>query len=165
MKPLFRTLLMLSVLLVLSCRGDEEYGGQKIDQVLRIYLENDLGEDLLDPSREPAPYGVSFIDLEAVRAGATVSAQKKEDSIKGNYLEYIAGATRVLESESGEEKTYRSSLQMITQAAQSAPEQIDTLTLRYHSTPRDFALSEVLLGQSVLFSKSGQEINEIVIKK
>ncbi len=153
------------IFFLFACRGEDSYSSQKIDQVVQIYLKNSLGEDLLDPMLQPAPYSVSFIDLDAERAGVSVSTQKKQDSTKGFYLEYVAGATRVEEAFPGVDLGYRSSLQMISRDGNNSAEEIDTLIFRYSSSPEEFSIEQIFLNDTLLFQKAGQTINQIVLTR
>lgn len=152
------------IFLFLSCRGEDSFEGQKIDQVVQIYLKSSSGENLLDPNREPV-YSVSFIDLDAERAGVSVSTQKKQDSINGFYLEYVAGAARIEEAFPGGESGYRSTLQMISRDGVESVEEIDTLVLRYSSTPEEFTIQQILLNDTLRFQRSGQTLNQIILTK
>ncbi len=160
-----RYIVLSAVLLCVSCRGDSEQDVPGMDQVLRIYIQDAQGVDLLDPDEELALFQVTLVDFDASTANLPVQASKKEDSLQGYYLEYIAGAERTLDSETGPERHYYSNMGIqLRETAQGEIDQ-DTLRLEYKFTPQLFSLERVFLNENLAFTRVEGKINSVIIKK
>lgn len=156
--------LLVFFLLMASCRQDED-SVQVIDQVLRIYVQDQTGNDLLAPEAESSLFSVNLVDLDANTANVPVRAMKKLDSVKGYYFEYVSGAVRTLESEDSETENYYSTMGIRFQDQAESEIDQDTLRLDYKLTPSLFSLEEVWLNQNLVFKKEANKQNELVIKR
>lgn len=156
--------LLVFILLAASCRQGED-DVQAIDQVLRIYVQDEAGNDLLDKEEETSLFSVNLVDLDASTANVPVSAMKKKDSLKGYYYEYISGAVRTLESEDAEAQSYYSTLGIRFQNELDSEIDQDTLRFDYKLTPRLFSLEQVWLNQDLVFTRDVNKQNELVIKR
>ncbi len=156
--------LLVFFLLAASCRQEEE-SVQVIDQVLRIYVQDEAGNDLLDSKAEVSLYSVNLVDLDATTANVPVSAMKKLDSVKGYYYEYVSGAVRTLKSEDSEVQNYYSTMGIRFQDEAESEIDQDTLRIDYKLSPRLFSLEEVWLNQNLVFKKELNKQNELVIKR
>lgn len=153
MKNLLFGILMICFAL-LSCRSDED-SIQKIDQIINFYIQDASGKDLLIPNAIGSYTTISMNDVLAPTDIATVSFSPKIDANSTNFIEYIAGATRQLQSGAdSDDRVYRSRIRValtkkITDTT-SAASINDTLEIRYRWTPTVFEVSKVFYNNSEL---------------
>lgn len=166
MKNLFFSFLVLGTA-VLSCRQDTEEL-QRIDQVVHLYIDS-LGQDMLN-SKIPGSYfsvTMNDVDGQTDNAPVAVSLRKNEDTL--TYIQYTAGATRILtDSVSPEQKTYRSRIALnMTRRINDSTTALtsDTLVLNYLYTAQVFQLSSALYNNVQVFTKADGQPNVIQIHK
>ena len=131
---------------LIGCRSDED-SIQRIDQIMNFYIQDANGKDLLIPGAVGS-YSFAMNDVLAATDIAPVSFSLKTTENSVNYLEYIAGATRQLQSGGdSDERIYRSRIRValtkkITDSTFAAPVN-DTLEILYRWTPEVFEISKV----------------------
>lgn len=166
MKNRLLYLFFLFGIFLLSCRGDE-VGIPKIDQVLQLYISEN-GKDALN-TNIPGAYRVDFNDVYGTKDVAPVSFSTKKDADTVTYIEYVAGAKRILtDSLSPTNRYYQSKIALkLTQQPLTDPAVVvhDTLVLNYHYTDIDFQISEAFYNGTKVFTKILGEPNVIKIVK
>lgn len=162
MKPL--KLLILG-LFIISCRGEEESDIRKIDQVLKIFIQDASGKDLLDKTETGAFYSVEFMDLGALRDRVPVQTSLRQTVDSIYYREYSAGATRNLVSESDASKIFRSDMAVQYRDSVNAEPREDSMTVFYSLTPQVFQVSTVTYNGKTVFQKQDGKENIITIVK
>lgn len=162
--------ILLGCFALMGCRSDED-SIQKIDQIMNFYIQDTNGKDLLVPNTIGSYTTVSMNDVLAPTDVAAVSFSPKTAENSINYLEYIAGATRQLQSGGdSEERVYRSRIRValtkkITDTT-FAEAVNDTLEILYHWTPTVFEVSKVLYNDSELpVTKDSENRNVVKITK
>lgn len=152
----------------MCCRGDQEEF-QVIDQVLKMYVKSPSNQDLLN-NKIPGSYSsVSLLDLLSETALTPVSGSSLlKDSDTITYLDYAAGATRLLkDSISPELKTYRS--RFIIRYSKTNNSQTvnddDIIEIEYKWTPSVFELSKLWYDNELKFTKVTGQPNIVTIVK
>lgn len=158
---------LLSLLIFLfSCRGENIDDIRKIDQILKIYVKNSAEVDLLNKSNTGSFYSVELKDLSALRDRVSVTSTLRTDDSGTKYLEYIAGATRVLQPNSTEtKKIYKSDIAVQFKATTSADIVEDRMQIFYDDTSAAFQISSVTYNNVVIFTKVEGQPNIITIVK
>lgn len=164
MRHLFFFLLIISLF---SCRkGDEDV--QKIDQITHIYIDS-AGQDMLNSKLLNSYIAVSMNDDYGITDNVPVSFTLKKTADTVNYLEYVAGAKRILvDSSDAQRKIYESriALNMIKKTSDSTQVKVnDTLILRYVNAPDIFYLNEAFYNKVKVFSKTPGQPNLVQVHK
>ena len=136
--------LLLILFVVTSCNR-EEMSIPRIEQIVQMSVKDASGNDLLDTDNENA-YKIQLFDLRDVYDRTPVSAFTIKEGASGNYLEYTAGAKRILlDSISPAQKTYLSEMAVVYSriAGTQTVSSTDTLAIEYSWTPELFTVSEV----------------------
>lgn len=157
-------LLLLSPLLVLSCRNQDD-DIQQIDQVIQLFYKDASGKDLLASKKPYAYKTVVLKDLGGERDQIKLSGtflKKGADSL--SYIEYIAGAKRNLVSESSGGREYRSDIRLEL-TKDSANVDVDTLTVFYTWTLQLFQVKKMYYNRALIFTKTTGERNTATIIK
>ncbi|MCY0969787.1 hypothetical protein [Chryseobacterium wangxinyae] len=155
---------------LMGCRSDED-SIQKIDQIMSFYIQDANGKNLLIPNKIGSFTSVAMNDLLATTDNAPVSNSLKSISDSVSYIEYIAGATRQLESGGdSDNRMYRSQIRVaLTKKLTDttfAEVDNDTLQIFYHWTPSVFEVSRVLYNKSELpINKDSESRNVVKITK
>jgi len=165
------SIILATVVLLFSCRGDNEDDVQIIDQVLMMYVKSSAnGQDLLNPKIKNSYSNVTLLDLlDPIVAQKPISGQtfpKDADTIV--YMDYAAGAIRQLkDSISPELKTYKS--RFIIRYSKTVNSQVvnddDIIELEYKWTPSLFQLSKLWYDNELKFTKVPGQRNIITIVK
>ncbi|GGG42997.1 hypothetical protein [Epilithonimonas arachidiradicis] len=163
------SIIFSAIVLLFSCRGDED-DIQVIDQVLKLYVKDAAGQDLLN-SKIPGSYSsVALLDqLDETTANKPISGQtflKDADTVV--YMDYAAGAIRQLkDSISPELKTYRS--RFIIRYSKTVNSQTvnddDIIEIEYKWTPSLFQLSKLWYDNELKFTKTQAGPNIVTIVK
>jgi len=165
------SIILATVVLLFSCRGDNEDDVQIIDQVLMMYVKSSTnGQDLLNPKIKNSYSNVTLLDLlDPVVAQKPISGQtfpKDADTIV--YMDYAAGAIRLkIDSQSNEsEQTYYSKF-LIKFSVKDAvlPDDYDTIRIEYKSTPSLFQISNLWYNDKLKFTKVPGKRNIVTIVK
>jgi len=165
------SIILATVVLLFSCRGDNEDDVQIIDQVLMMYVKSSTnGQDLLNPKIKNSYSNVTLLDLlDPVVAQKPISDQtfpKDADTIV--YMDYAAGAIRLkIDSQSNEsEQTYYSKF-LIKFSVKDAvlPDDYDTIRIEYKSTPSLFQISNLWYNDKLKFTKVPGKRNIVTIVK
>lgn len=162
--------ILLGCFALMGCRSDED-SIQKIDQIMNFYIQDTNGKDLLIPNKIGSFTTIAMNDMLAVTDTAPVSSSVKIVSDSVSYIEYIAGATRQLESGSDtDNRIYRSQIRVaLTKKLTDttfAEIDNDTLQIFYHWTPTVFEVSKVLYNDSELpVTKDSENRNVVKITK
>ncbi len=160
-------LFLLVVLSFLSCRKEDE-GVQQIDQITHIYIDS-AGQDMLNSTLLHSYISVSMNDDYGLTDNVPVSFTPKKTADTVNYLEYIAGATRMLvDSSDAQRKIYESriSLSMLKKTSDTTQVNVnDTLVLRYVNSPEIFFLNEAWYNSTKVFTKTPGQPNVLQIHK
>lgn len=161
-------LILTCLLFINSCnRSDEDV--QYIDQLLKIYIKDASGRDLLKGDEVGTYIGFAANDNFGITDNAPVAFAKKTDASGINYLEYLAGAKReILDSISPDQKTYHSSIRLnFTQKVNDSTNVSlsDTLRVIYNWTPQVFEVSKVYYNGNLKFTKQPNQPNIITVVK
>lgn len=165
-KPLF---FLFFVVFFSSCRKEDENDLQKIDQVINIYIKDTAGKDLLNTKLSGAFTSVSAQDLDADKALQSISGfsvMKDKDTVA--YIDYAAGATRLLkESISDTKKTYQSDFYLNLSKIENKVTVTDTDTVKveYSWSPTLFQVSKLWYNNKLVFTKVDGQPNIIKIVK
>ncbi|CAD7807781.1 hypothetical protein CHRY9390_01714 [Chryseobacterium aquaeductus] len=161
--------ILLGCFALMACRSDED-SIQKIDQIMNIYIQDASGKDLLIPDSIGSFTSVTMNDMLAATDNAPVSFSPKTSESSRRFLEYIAGATRQLQSgEDSDDRIYRSQIlvaltKKLTDTTFSNPVN-DTLEILYRWTPNVFEVSKVNYNQQLIFTKVPDQPNNVTIIK
>lgn len=161
------SLFIFSLLTLLACRSDDDVV-QEIDQILNIYIKNDAGQDLLNPKLDAHYTNVALLDLLATTDQKPVSSSIIMDKDSVRYVEYVAGATRLIKDSINENsKSYYSSMIMrLTKIVDKAPViDDDTIRIEYNWTPQKFEVSKMWHSDQLVFTKSDTQPNIVNIVK
>lgn len=162
------SIIVSTFIVLISCRGDQE-DFQVIDQVLKMYVKSVSNQDLLN-NKIPGSYSsVSLLDLLSETALTPVSGfSLLKDSDTITYLDYAAGATRLLkDSISPELKTYRSRF-IIRYSKTSNSQTVNDdgiIEIEYKWTPSVFELSKLWYDNELKFTKVTGQPNIVTIVK
>lgn len=162
--------IFLGCFALMGCRSDED-SFQKIDQLMSFYIQDANGKNLLIPNKNGSFTTVGMNDMLAPIDNAPVSNSVKTVSDSVQYIDYVAGATRQLESGGEtENRMYRSQIRLdltkkITDTT-FADVDNDTLQIFYRWTPSVFEVSKVLYNNSELpVTKDSENRNVVRITK
>lgn len=161
------SLFIFSLLTLLACRSDDDVV-QDIDQILNIYIKNDAGQDLLNPKLDAHYTNVALLDLLATTDQKPVSSNIIMDKDSVRYVEYVAGATRLIKDSINENsKSYYSSMIIrLTKIVDKAPViDDDTIRIEYNWTPQKFEVSKMWHSDQLVFTKSDTQPNIVNIVK
>lgn len=161
------SLFIFSLLTLLACRSDDDVV-QDIDQILNIYIKNDAGQDLLNPKLAAHYTNVALLDLLATTDQKPVSSSIIMDKDSVRYVEYVAGATRLIKDSINENsKSYYSSMIMrLTKIVDKTPViDDDTIRIEYNWTPQKFEVSKMWHSNQLVFTKSDTQPNIVNIVK
>ncbi|NAW52222.1 hypothetical protein GNY06_12830 [Elizabethkingia argentiflava] len=155
-------------LATVSCR-QEEGGLQRMEQVIHFYIQNPQGGDLLNPN-DSLGYAnrVNFVDLNADRLDVQIGEVTPQIDEGGkNYLEYTAGATRVLVDSVKDQKKYISDFVIKYQNREGDTKSMsnDTLHVAYLWSPSIFRISEILLNRKKITEPTVGSPSKVVITK
>jgi hypothetical protein len=169
------SIILTAFVLLLSCRGDNETDGQKIDQVLMLYVKSATnGQDLLN-SKIPGSYSaVALLDLlDETTANKPISGQtfpKDADTLV--YMDYPAGAIRLLKdtvTSDPEEKIYYSNFLIryskIVNDVTITNYRLDTIRIEYSWKPSLFQISKLWYNNELKFTKVPGQRNVVEIIK
>lgn len=158
-------------LLVLNCRKEQD-DIQQIDQTMKVYIDS-AGKDMLNTKISGAYSGLNINDINGVTDTAPVSAYSiKKDKDTVAYIEYIAGAKRLLvDSSDVNKKIYESALALnytTLISTTKTKKTSDTLVLRYTLSPQLFQITSgeyKSYGRTWKFSKLSSQENIFKISK
>lgn len=134
---------LILFLALLSCRNTDN-DVQQINQILHVYIDS-AKQDMLNAKLTGSYATVRMNDVYGQTDNAPVNFALKMTSDSLYYMEYVAGATRILVDSAASEKMYESKIALLItkKLNDSATVAVnDTLKLRYHSTPSYFRLTE-----------------------
>lgn len=162
------SIILSAFILLLSCQRDEE-DTQVIDQVLRLYLKNAAGQDLLNNKISGSYTSASLLDLLGDRDLQPVSGYTfARDADTVVYLDYPAGAIRLLtDSVNSDQKTYESRfvLRLSKTTTPATPDDDDTIRIQYSWTPSLFQISKLWYNGDLKFTKAAGQPNIVTIVK
>lgn len=163
-------LFFISFLLLFSCRGEDVNDLKKIDQVINLYITDSNGLDLLNKENTNAFTNVTLQDLNDPKTAlkSISSFSIKKDLANKNYIDYAAGATRILESPSGQyPETYKSEFYInLSKTVKDVDViDVDTIKVQYSSEPLQFKVSKIWYNKQLVFSKVSDEANIVKIVK
>ena len=160
---------MISILLF-SCRGEDMNDLQKIDQVVNLYISDTNGVDLLNTENTNAYKTITLQDLNdpntAFKEISTFSIKKDLNNV--SYIDYAGGATRVLQTTSGQyPETYQSEfyINLTKSVNDNDVTDVDTIKIQYSSEPSQFKVSKIWYNKQLAFSKVSVEPNIVKIVK
>ena len=162
------SIIVTALVLLCACQRDEE-DIQVIDQVLKMYVHNSAGQDLLNNRIKDSYSSVSLLDLLGETALVPVSGFSLiKDSDTVTYLDYAAGAVRLKRDSIGPElKTYYS--KFIIRYSKTVNSQTvtddDTIEIDYKWTPSLFELSSLKYNNQLKFTKVSGQPNVVKIVK
>lgn len=153
---------------LISCKRDDEDSLQKIDQIFDLYMKNSAGQDLLNGKKVGSFSSYAVNDVFGDTDNSPVSIPLKMTSDSVFYMEYIAGAKRViLDSISPSDRTYRSRLALsLRRTVNNVADTVnDVLEIQYHWTPTVFEVSKVYYNGTLRFTKQPGVPNVVTIVK
>lgn len=162
------SIILSALILLLSCQRDEEET-QVIDQVLKLYLKNAAGQDLLNNKINGSYTSAGLFDLLGDRDLQAISGYtfpKDADTVV--YMDYSAGAIRDLrDSISPEQKTYESRfiIRLSKTTVPATPNDDDTIRIEYTWTPSLFQISKLWYNDELKFTKVPGQPNIVTIVK
>jgi hypothetical protein len=125
---------------------------------------------VLDPANTNAYNSVTLQDLSdrktAVRAISTFSIKKDLNNV--SYIDYAGGATRVLQTTSGQyPEIYQSEfyINLTKSVNDNDVTDVDTIKIQYSSEPSQFKVSKIWYNKQLAFSKVSVEPNIVKIVK
>lgn len=151
----------------LSCRDDDRIV-QNIDQIVTIYMDS-AGQDMLNSNISGSYTNITFNDANGLTDNAPVSLSNRKDIDTVNFLEYVAGARRILiDSSDANAKVYESKIDFtftkkVTDTTNTTF--TETLTLNYIMKPEVFRIEKAFYNDNLVFTKVDGEPNVIKIKK
>ena len=149
-----------------SCRGESIDDIQNIDQILKVYIKDSSGNDLLNTNVAGAFYSVDFKDLGASYDRVAVSTSLKTDAESVKYKEYIAGATRILQPDATDTyKIYKSEIAVQYKTTSTSDIEEDIMEIYYEWTPQVFRITSVTYNDVEVFQKVEGQPNIITIVK
>lgn len=161
-------ILLIAVLTVTGCRGENADDIQRIDQMVNIYIDS-LGQDMLNSNIPGSYFSVTMNDVEGLTDNAPVTVNFKKDSDTVSYIRYIAGARRIPVGISVDNADlYRSTIALTLRRQLNDSMQAvtnDTLTLNYTYTPQLFQISSARYNDVPVFTKIEGQPNVIKISK
>lgn len=156
-------------LLLLSCRGEDVNDLQKIDQVINLYIQNANGVDLLNTENTEAYTSITLQDLNdpntALKPISSFSTKKDMNGV--SYIDYVAGATRILQGSPGQyPETYQSEfyINLIKTVNNQSVIDVDTIKVQYSLEPTLFQVSKIWYNKQV-FNKVVGQANIVKIVK
>lgn len=159
------SIILSAVFLLFSCQRDETET-QTIDQVLKLYIKNSAGQDLLNPKIKGSYTSASLLDLLGVKDSIAISGYSLlKDSDTVTYLDYPAGAIRLKDSLSSDDvQTYYSqfAIKLVKTATDS---DTDLIKIEYKSTPSLFQISKLWYNGELKFTKIPGQPNIVRIVK
>ena len=151
----------------LSCRSDEG-SVQRIDQVINLYIDS-LGQDMLNSNIPGSYLNIQGNDVYGLADSSPVNFSNKKDADTINYIEYLAGAKRILiDSSDVNAKIYQSKITFIltkklTDSTTSTFN--DNLILNYVMKPEYFRIENAWYNNKLVFTKVDGQPNIIKISK
>lgn len=161
--------ILLGCFALMGCKSDDD-SFQRIDQIMNFYIQDVNGKDLLIPDSIGSYTTIAMNDMLAPIDDAPVSFSPKTSENSRRFLEYVAGATRQLQSgENSDDRVYRSQIRVsltkkLTDSTFSTPI-TDTLEILYRWTPTVFEVSKVNYNQQLIFTKVQDQPNNVTIIK
>lgn len=159
-------LAFLIAMFTTACRGDED-AVQRIDQVIQLYIDS-AGTDMLNLNIDGGYTNIRMNDVYGLTDNAPVNFTLKKDVDTINYIEYVAGARRILTDSSAVLKVYESKIALfLTKRLTDSTNVIinDTLTLQYKSTAEVFEIDEVYYNGILKFKKTEGAPNIVQVSK
>jgi len=166
MKNFFFAIPVILAVLV-SCRNNDDTV-QIIDQVMNLYIDS-AGQDMLNSEIEGSYQTISMNDVNGITDTAPVSFTKLFDKDSLQYIDYVAGARKILiDSSNTNSKIYESEIALIfTRKVNDSVTSTfsDTLKLNYLSNPDIFYLEKAWYNNQLVFTKENGKPNIIKITK
>lgn len=152
---------------VVSCRSDDDLA-QQIDQVVLLYIDS-AGKDMLNTGISGSYQSVTMNDVNGLTDTAPVSFTQKYDLDSLRYIEYVAGARRILvDSSDAGAKVYQSRIALIiTQKKSDSVTSVfsDTLVLNYVLKPDIFYVDKAWYRNRQVFTKTPGQANIVKVTK
>ncbi len=137
-------LIVFALLLTASCRTSED-SVQRVDQVLNIYIDS-AGQDLLNTKLLQAYTEIRMNDVYGLKDTAPVNFTLKQNADTLNYIEYVAGARRIIIDSSAAQRSYESKIAFAFAKKINDSTKVtvsDTLKIQYLWTPTVFRVADV----------------------
>lgn len=169
MKKIFNILSLTSMAFFTlnSCRTDDS-PLQEIDQTLQIFVDS-AGTDMLNKNLPLAYTNISFNDINGLTDNTPVSLNLKNTTDTINYLEYIAGAKRILiDSSNLNRKLYQSKIAL--KFSKPTPNNAvftvnDIMIINYSFSPERFQIDNVIYNDVQIFTKTINGENIFTVQK
>ncbi|MFC6267187.1 hypothetical protein [Frigoriflavimonas asaccharolytica] len=163
---IFSTIILCFVS-VISCRTDDSVI-REIDQTLNIFVDS-AGIDMLNSNVDFGYQTLTFNDIngDTDSSPVTINLLKTADTI--NYLQYVAGAKRVLiDSSNLDRKLYQSKIAL--KFSKPTPNLgtfvvDDTMIINYSFSPERFQIDNVIYNNEQVFTKTTNGENTFKILK
>lgn len=158
---------MVTFLAFLSCRNDDD-SVQKIDQITNLYIDS-AGQDMLNSKISGSYTNIQWNDVNGLVDNSPVNFSLKKDADTVNYIEYLAGAKRILiDSSDANAKIYQSEITFIlTKKVTDSTTSIfnENLVLNYVMKPNSFRIENAWYNNKLVFTKVDGQPNIIKITK
>lgn len=158
---------IISFSFFLSCRPDDT-PIQEIDQTLQVFVDS-AGIDMLNNKVKSGYKNLSFNDINGKTDNSPISISSFKTADTINYLQYIAGAKRILlDSSNLDRKLYQSkiALKFTKPTPNNAIYTVnDTMIINYSFTPERFQIDNVIYNNVQVFTKTVKGENKIKILK
>lgn len=154
---------------LISCKSDDD-SLQKIDQIFDLYMKNSAGQDLLNSKKTGSFISYSVNDVFGDKDISPVVTTLKMTPDSLFYIEYLAGAKRVLDSTyspDAAERIYHSKMTLsLVKKVNNVNDTItDVLQIDYRFTPTVFEVSKVYYNNQLKFTKQPNIPNVVTIIK
>ena len=160
-------LLFMTISSMIACRTDDA-PIQEIDQTLEIFVDS-AGIDMLNKNLPLAYQSVAWNDINGLTDNTPVSYNLLKTTDTINYLQYIAGAKRILiDSSNLDKKLYQSKIAL--KFSKTTPNSAvyivnDTMIINYSFSPERFQIDNVIYNSTQIFTKSVSGENKVKINK
>ena len=152
---------------MIACRTDDS-PIQEIDQTLEIFVDS-AGIDMLNKNLPLAYQSIIWNDINGLTDNTPVSYNLLKTTDTINYLQYIAGAKRILiDSSNLDKKLYQSKIAIkFSKPTPNAAVYVvnDTMVINYSFSPERFHIDNVIYNNAQVFTKSVNGENKIKINK
>ena len=152
---------------MIGCRTDDS-PIQEIDQTLQIFVGSS-GVDMLNKNLLLSYRSISWNDINGLTDNTPVSYNLLMTTDTISYLQYVAGAKRILiDSSDINKKLYQSKIALkFSKPTPNAGLYVvnDTMIVNYSFSPERFQIDNVIYNNIQVFSKSVNGENRIKINK
>ena len=152
---------------LIACRTDDA-PIQEIDQTLQIFVDS-AGVDMLNKNLLFSYQSIAWNDINGLTDNTPVNYNLLKTTDTINYLEYVAGAKRILvDSSNLDRKLYQTKIALrFSKSTPNAGVYVvnDTMVVNYSFSPERFQIDNVIYNNVQVFTKSVNGENRVQISK